>query len=65
MTNPRISIDRRASKWAVFDGFDIRHPFTVYTDEVAALQAARDWVATQTDVQADVVYPMITKMRMS
>ncbi len=65
MTNPRISIDRRARKWAVFDGWDIKHPFTPYTDEAAALQAAQDWVATQCDLQAEVVYPMVTKMRMS
>ena len=66
LLTPKISIDRFASKWAVFNNyFDLVHPFTPYTDEAAGLKAAQDWVAANSSVQPELVYPRIAKMRMS
>lgn len=66
MTHPTISIDRAARKFAVFDNhIDLVYPFTRYTDEKEALMMAREWVAGRTSIEPVVVYPRVTKMRMS
>jgi hypothetical protein len=63
MNAPCISIDRAARSWAIFDGFNLVHDFTPYTDEKDALQTARAVVARATDVEPEIVYPRIDSVR--
>jgi hypothetical protein len=62
----RISIDRAASSWAVFDeDFTLKRPFEKFTDEATALEEATAWVKERSEVDPDVVYPCITSIRTS
>jgi hypothetical protein len=65
MKEPSISIDRQAKKWAIFDGFSCVGDFKPYTDEAAALAESKAEVAKLTDKEPEIVYPVITSMRMS
>lgn len=69
-----ISISRKSvlsnkSQWAVFQQFSCVKDFVEYTDEAAALVEAKAWVKQcglpGADLEPEVVYPRITKMRMS
>ena len=62
--NLTISIDSDSRKWAVFAGVaDLKHAFTPYGSEDAALTLARAWCKANGDEEPQVVYPRITSMR--
>lgn len=69
-----ISISRKSvlsgkSQWAVFHEWKCVKDFVEYTDEAVALAEAKEWVKQcglpGADLEPEVVYPRITKMRMS
>ena len=63
MINPCISIDRKAKKYAIFDGFECIGGFKLYTDETDALAEARDEIAKHTAVDPEIVYPVVRSVR--
>lgn len=69
-----ISISRKSvldnkSQWAVFHDFNCVKPFVEYTDEAAAIAEGKAWIKQSglpgADLEPEIVYPRITKMRMS
>ena len=63
MINPCISIDRKAKKYAIFDGFECIGGFKPYIDEADALAEARDEIARHTTADPEIVYPFVRSMR--
>lgn len=62
----RISIDRGAKSWAVFNqDFTVVKDFTGYSNEAWALQMAMQWCRAAGDDSPEVVYPSITSVRTS
>lgn len=62
---PTISVDRQTKKLACFDGFDCVRGFQAYENEADALREAYDWFTTRTIHVPQVVYPRISKFKMS
>ena len=67
--NPIVSVDRASRKIAAFDGPTLVHEFTPYTNEESAIASMSIWLAFRKSPTSDwpprVVYPKITKIRMS
>lgn len=62
ITNPIISIDRTAQRFAMFDDFTIIGDFQSYTNEEVAIKVAKTKFAILTDKEPQVVYPRIDKI---
>jgi hypothetical protein len=61
-----ISIDRQAKAWAVFDDqCCLVKPFERFTDEAAALAAAKAWVLERGGIEPEIIYPHVTRITMS
>lgn len=66
MKNPIISIDRGAKSFAIFENhFDLVYGFEKYTDEAAAIEKAKAIVAEKTDIEPEIEYPSVTKMKVT
>lgn len=65
MKELEISIDRGASKWAIFESFNCIEGFHPYTDEKQALEAAKKRCAELGCFEPEIVYPKITSIRVS
>jgi len=67
--SPIISVDRASRKIAAFDGPELIYAFTSYTNEEAAVSLMSIWLGFRKSSTSDwpprVVYPKITRIRMS
>lgn len=63
MKEPTISINRFTKRIAVFDGLDLIGEFESYNNEEFALAEFKAKIATVTDLEPKVVYPVIRSMR--
>lgn len=64
-TDPIISVDIQAGKIAGFNGPEIVHEFTPFTDKATALKGMHEWFKTRSIHVPRVVYPHIKKIKMS
>lgn len=62
---PIISVDEQAKKIAGFDGTELVHEFTPYTNKAEAMKAMHEWFKSRSIHVPQVVYPRITKMKVS
>jgi len=65
---PTLSIDLRSKRIAIFDGLTLVRDFQPYADEMQARMEAQGWISARTTSETQptkVVYPKITRMRMS
>lgn len=63
--DPVISVDRTSKSVACFDGIDLVREFESYTSEPAAIANAIKWFDDHGVDCPRIVYPRITKMRIS
>ena len=65
ISDPSISISRSSKKFCLFDGWTAIGSFESYTSEEEAIRIGKERFKTMTDIEPKIVYPKITKMRMS